>query len=104
MKYAVISLAGAQYKITEGLELSVNNLNKEKGDKLVLDQVHLVVEDGKVSLGEPLVKNATIEATVVDNFKDKKVRVAKFRAKSRHRVVNGFRALKTKIIVNKIVS
>ncbi len=103
MKYAVISLAGAQYKITEGLELSVNNLSKNKGDKLVFDQVHLVVENENVSLGSPLVNNATVEATVVDNFKDKKIRVAKFRAKSRHRVVNGFRALKTKVIVNKIV-
>lgn len=102
MKYAIVTIGGTQHKISEGAHLSVNNLNQEVGKKLTFNEVHLVVNDGKVSLGNPVVKKATIQATVVENYKDDKVRVAKFKAKSRYRVVNGFRAMKTKLLVNQI--
>ncbi len=104
MKYAIISLAGGQHKISEGTQLSVNKIDGEVGEKLTLDQVNLIVDGDKITIGTPVVKKASVQAAIVEQFKDTKVRVAKFKAKSRYRVVNGFRAQKTKIVIEKINS
>lgn len=102
MKYAVIKTGGQQLKVTEGETLSVAKLEGVAKAKLVFDQVLLVVDDKKVALGQPLVKGAKVTAELVEQKKDKKIRVAKFKAKSRYRRVRGHRQQITKIKIGKI--
>jgi len=103
MKYAVVKISGAQYLIKEGDQLVVEKLFQKEGDKIELKEILLLVDESKISIGEPLVKNAKILAKVLKQAKGEKIRVAKFKAKSRYRRVTGFRPQLTSIKIEKIV-
>ena len=102
MKYAVIQTGGKQYQVTEGQTLSLEKLNGKPKDKLEFDQVLLVVDDTKVHLGQPVVKGALVTAEILEQKKAKKIRVAKFKAKSRYRRVKGHRQQLTEVKIVKI--
>lgn len=104
MDYAVIKTGGKQYRVSEGDELAIEKLAEEKGKKVIFDQVFLVKKKDKVFIGQPIVKQARVEAQLVSQFKDKKIRVAKFRAKSRYRKVKGHRQAKTLVKIEKITT
>jgi large subunit ribosomal protein L21 len=90
-KYAIVSLAGKQYKIQEGDEFVVDKLDHQAGDSFETDQVFLVNNDGKIAVGNPLVKGSLVKFKVLIQQKSKKLRVSKFKAKSRYRRVYGHR-------------
>ena len=71
---------------------------------LTFDQVYLLVNEDKVSLGTPLVSGAQVTATVLGQAKGPKIRVATYTAKSRHRRVRGHRQLLTRVKIKDIVS
>ena len=102
MKQAIIAISGSQFKVEENQKLSVNNLNLKEGEKVTLDQILLVSDDKEVKVGTPIVKGASVEFTVLKNFKDEKVRVFKYKQKSRYRKTRGFRAQLTQIQITKI--
>ncbi|OGY10786.1 MAG: 50S ribosomal protein L21 [Candidatus Blackburnbacteria bacterium RIFCSPHIGHO2_12_FULL_41_13b] len=102
MKYAVVDIAGKQYKVEEGLELITDRIAAE--GKTVFDKVLLVVDGDNATVGSPIVQGARVEADVLENLKGEKIRVLKYKAKSRYRKVRGFRASQTKIKITKIVS
>lgn len=102
MDYAVVSIAGHQHQVKVNDLISVEGTTGKAGDKIIIDQVLFIKQNGKGSLGTPLVKNAKVEAEIIDHFRDKKVRVAKFRAKSRYRKVHGQRQHKIKLKILKI--
>lgn len=102
MKQAVIAISGSQFKIEENQKLSVDNLNLKEGDKVTLDQVLLVSDDKQVKVGTPTVKDATVEFIVTKNYKGEKVRVFKYKQKSRYRKTRGFRSQLTEIQITKI--
>ncbi len=102
-KYAVVKIGGSQYKVAEGDEIAVDKIDGEKGKSLTLEEVLLFVDEKKVAIGQPLVKNAKIEAEIVDQFKGKKIRVATYKAKSRYRRVKGFRSLLTRVKILSIM-
>jgi len=104
MKYAVIKSGSQQFKVTEGYVLDVQKLEGKPKTKLTFNEVLLIVDGDKVSLGQPLVAGAKVTAEIVEQFKDKKIRVAKFKAKSRYRRIQGHRQQMTKIKINKITS
>lgn len=103
MKYAVIQTGGKQYKVFEGETLSVEKLPGQPKAKLSFDQVLLIIDDKKTDFGQPYIKKASVSAEIIEQFKDKKVRVAKFRAKSKYRRVRGHRQQLTKIKIIKIM-
>jgi len=100
MKYAVIRIKGRQYKVTEGEELLVDkSLEKE-----IIPEVLLIVEDGKVKIGAPKVKNAKVKLKVLkDEEKGKKLHIQKYKAKSRYRRKSGFRPVYTRLLIEKII-
>ncbi len=98
-KYAIVKLAGKQFKVSEGDEFAVDRLETEPGKKFTVDEVLLIKDGDKVELGTPLVKDAEVEFQVEDEYRDKKIRVAKFKAKSRYRRVKGHRQHKSKVKV-----
>lgn len=101
MKYAVFSDRGKQYKVYEGQELYLNRLGGANG-KLEFDNVLLYVDGETVRLGQPTVSGAKISAEVLREEKGEKIRVAKYKAKSRYRKVRGHRSLYTRVKIEKI--
>ena len=102
MKYVVIKAAGAQYRVTEGDELDIFQIEGKEGDKVSFNEVLLYEEGDKVLVGQPLVKNAAVKAIIVKNFRGEKIRVATYKAKSRYRRVKGHRDELTRIKVENI--
>jgi large subunit ribosomal protein L21 len=104
MKYAVVETGGKQYKTQEGEVLMVEKLTGKEKDKIEFDKVLLVKTDDQLLIGNPFLKNAKVKAEIVRQFKDKKIRIARFKAKSRYRKVKGHRQEKTEIKISKIVT
>ena len=104
MNYAVIVLSGKQHVITEGEKLQVDRLESKAGDTLDIKDVLLVVNNGDVKIGAPLVEGATVGLKIVSEEKGEKIRVANFKAKSRFRKVKGHRQSLTTVEVTSIKS
>jgi len=102
MKYAVIQTGGQQLKVKEGEILAVAKLEGKPKAKLSFDKVLLVVDGDKVKLGAPTLKGVKVTAEVVEQFKDEKIRVFKFKAKSRYRKRHGHRQQLTRVKIVKI--
>lgn len=90
-KYAVIQVAGHQYKVTEGEVITVDRLESPENKPLVISDVLLVSDGSKIQVGAPLLEKAKVTCEVVSHQKDDKIRVATFKAKSRYRKVRGHR-------------
>ncbi len=100
--YAVVKTGGKQYLVKEGMTITVDQLKVEKGKKVKLETLLKFDEEGKAfELGRPILEEK-VSAEVVDNVKGDKIRIAKFKAKSRYRKVRGFRARLTKLKIVKI--
>jgi large subunit ribosomal protein L21 len=100
--YAVVKTGGKQYLVKEGMTITVDQLGLETKKKIELETLLKFNEDGKVfELGQPFLKEK-VSAEVIDNIKGDKIRIAKFKAKSRYRKVRGFRARLTKLKIIKI--
>ena len=82
--------------------LSHGRLDGKEGGAIRFDQVLLLVDGDKVTIGRPLVKGAVVKAKIIEQFKGKKVRVATYKAKSRYRRVLGHRKHLTKLQVQTI--
>ncbi len=102
--YAIVSIAGQQFKVTEGQTLYVHQLEASVGDSRSFDQVHLVDRDGAVSVGKPLLSGAKVNATVLSHEKGDKVIVFKKKRRKGYRVKNGHRQCFTKIKIDSIVA
>ena len=89
---AVIKTGGKQYQVAKGDVIKIEKLPKvENGDKVVFDTVLLLMDKDKVTVGNPTVAKAKVEATLVRNFKDKKIDVLKYKNKTRYRKNYGHR-------------
>lgn len=99
--WAVVQTGGKQYKVEEGKEIIVEKLDGAKDSKVTLDKV-LAVGGDKVSIGTPYVQKAKVSAKLVSTFRDKKIRVVKFKSKSRYMRTTGHRQTKTKLLIEKI--
>lgn len=91
MDFAVVKLAGKQYVVSPGQKLEVEGRIADGLNELAVDQVLLTSIAGEIKVGTPLVSGMTLKAKVMQTAKGEKIRVAKFKAKSRYRRVNGFR-------------
>lgn len=102
MKMAVIKTGGKQYLVKEGAEIVVDKLVGEPGTKLKLQTLATLDTDTHaVELGAPSLKKE-VEATVLNQVKGDKIRVARFKAKVRYRRVSGFRPQLTKLKIVKL--
>lgn len=97
--YAVIKVGGKQYRVSEGDEIFVEKLNANSDDVVTFDQVLML--DSKV--GSPYLSNVAVEGTVLKNGKARKIRIFKYKNKSRsNRRTQGHRQPYTKIKITKI--
>ena len=100
--YAVIQTGGKQYKITEGEILKVEKLEGGAGDKLTLDQVLMVKDESGTRIGTPTVKDAKVTVEVIEQGREKKITVYKYKKRKNYRRKQGHRQAYTKIKVEKI--
>lgn len=100
--YAVVDIAGKQFKVTQDQKIYAPRLDAEKGKKVDFDKVLLVDKDGKVDVGSPYVKGAKVSAEVVEHLKDDKVIVFKKKRRKGYKVKNGHRQQLTQIVIKKI--
>jgi len=101
---AVIKTGGKQYKIKENSILKVEKLKGEKGNKLEFNEVLLVsdnTEEG-VKIGTPFIEGAKVEAEILEQGRDKKINVIKYKRKTRYRRKIGHRQPYTKIKILEI--
>ena len=100
--YAIVTIAGQQFKVEEGQEIFVHQLEANEGDDVKFDQVNLISNgDGKFSIGTPML-DASVSATVLGHVKGDKVIVFKKKRRKGYRVKNGHRQRFTKVKINSI--
>ncbi len=99
--YAIITTGGKQYKVSEGDVITIEKLGVEAGEKVTFDQVLAVSNDG-LKVGNPTVDGATVEASVVENGRGKKVIVYKYKRKTGYHKKNGHRQSYTKVKIEAI--
>jgi large subunit ribosomal protein L21 len=95
--YAIVEIAGQQFKVEEGKKIFVHRLEVEDGKKIEFDQVLLLDDDGKITVGEPTVKDASVQAQVIEKVRGDKVIVFKKKRKKGYRIKNGHRQNFTQI-------
>lgn len=102
MQYAVIKTGGKQYRVSEGEILEIDKISAKNEEKVIFEDVLLLVDEGKVYIGKPNITGAVVEAKLVKQKKGDKIRVSKFKAKSRYRKTIGFRPLISVVQIEKI--
>lgn len=89
--YAIVEIAGQQFKIEPGKKIFVHRLEITEGNKVEIGKVLLLEDEGVITIGDPLIKDAVIEGTVIDHVRGDKVIVFKKKRKKGYRIKNGHR-------------
>ena len=100
--YAIVEIAGQQFKVTEGQQIFVNRLHEEEGSKVSFDRVLLIGNDGSTKVGAPTVAGANVEATVLQHCKGNKVIVFKKKRRKGYQKSNGHRQYLSQIKIESI--
>lgn len=99
--YAIIKTGGKQYVVEEGKVISIEKLDVEEGAEVTFDEVLLVSGDD-VKIGQPNVAGAKVTGKVLEQGKERKIRIFKYKAKSNYRRRQGHRQSFTKVKIEKI--
>lgn len=100
--YAIVDIAGQQFKVQKSQQIFVNRLEGNEGDTVNFDKVLLLDNEGKVDIGFPTVKGASINAKIVSHLKGDKVLVFKKKRRKGYAKLNGHRQYLTKIEIQDI--
>jgi large subunit ribosomal protein L21 len=100
--YAIIRTGGKQYRVEKGDVIRVESLDAAVGGSVTLDQVLLVSGEGPARVGSPLVSGAQVVGTVLDQGRDRKVRIFKFKRRKHYRRTKGHRQAYTALRVDEI--
>ena len=100
--YAIVEIAGHQYKVQQDQRLYVNRLKDDEGAKVSFDRVLLVDDGSKVTVGAPAVPGAAVNATVERHLKGDKVLVFKKKRRKGYQKMNGFRPSLTELVIKDI--
>ena len=100
--YAIVEIAGQQFKVTQDQRVIVHRLDAAEGDKLSFDNVLLMDDNGTITVGAPAIDGASVEASINRHLKGDRVIVFKKKRRKGYRVRNGHRQSFTEITINKI--
>ncbi|HUX58512.1 MAG TPA: 50S ribosomal protein L21 [Bacteroidales bacterium] len=89
--YAIVEIAGQQFKVEEGKKIFVHRLEVEEGNQIDFDKVLLIEDDGNITIGEPTIKDAVVGGKILDHMRGDKVIVFKKKRRKGYRVKNGHR-------------
>ncbi len=101
--YAIVDIAGQQFRIEKGQEVLVHRLEGEKGSKVDFDKVLLIEHEGKTIVGTPFVEGAQVQATIIDHLKGDKVLVFKKKKRKGYQKLNGHRQYLSLLMVEEIL-
>lgn len=102
--YAIVDIAGQQFKVEKNQKVFTHRLDEEEGKKVTFDQVLLIDNDGKVEVGTPTVKGMIVTAKIVQHLKGDKVKVFKKKRRKGYQKENGHRQYLTELLVEDIAS
>ncbi|NJM95915.1 MAG: 50S ribosomal protein L21 [Phormidesmis sp. RL_2_1] len=102
MAYAIIAAGGTQLRVEPGRFYDINRLPVEPEEKITIDNVLFVENDGDVTVGQPLVEGATVSGTVMSHLRAKKVIVYKMQPKKKTRKKQGHRQDLTRVMIDSI--
>ena len=102
--YAIVEIAGQQFKVSKDLKVYVHRLANEEGSKVSFDKVLLLDDNGTITLGAPAVEGASVEAKVLQHLKGDKVIVFKKKRRKGYKKKNGHRQSFTQILIEGIVA
>jgi large subunit ribosomal protein L21 len=100
--YAIVETGGKQFKVSEGDTIYVEKLTDEVGQSVSLDKVHMILDNGTVRVGSPLVEGAKVTAKVVEHGRGKKIIVFKYKSKKNYHKKQGHRQPYTKLTIESI--
>jgi large subunit ribosomal protein L21 len=100
--YAIVSIAGQQFKVEKGKKIFVHKLPGEVGDEVSFDKVLLIGKDEKVSVGSPYLPEAMVVAQIVSQLRGDKVLVFKKKRRKGYQKLNGHRQYFTQILIEDI--
>lgn len=100
--YAVIKTGGKQYRVSSGEKIKVEQLTADVGSQVTLDKVLMLADGDKVSIGQPLVQGAKVQATVVAHGRGDKIHIFKLRRRKHFKKQQGHRQNYTEIQINEI--
>ena len=101
--YAVIATGGKQYKVSEGDILRVEKIPGDVGQSVSLDKVLMLANGEDIKIGKPVIENAAVNASIVEQGKNKKVLVFKYKRRKRYRRTQGHRQMFTAIRIENII-
>ncbi|MBP7768780.1 50S ribosomal protein L21 [Candidatus Woesebacteria bacterium] len=104
MSYAIIQIAGKQIKVAKDDVIVIDRQENEQDSKIVVTDVLMVGEGDSAIIGTPLVSGAKVVLAVTEHGKGEKIRVAKYKSKSRYRKVRGHRQYQTTVTVESITA
>jgi large subunit ribosomal protein L21 len=102
--YAIVEIAGQQFKVSKDQRVFVHRLASEEGSKVSFDKVMLLDEDGTITIGAPAIEGASVEAKVLKHLKGDKVIVFKKKRRKGYKKKNGHRQSFTQIVVESILA
>ena len=102
MDYAVFKTGGKQYRVKPGDTLDVEKLSLDVDSIAEFDEVLAISNDGEVTFGSPMIEGARVLARVDSHYKDKKLMVFKYKAKTRYRRKRGHRQTYTRVVIQDI--
>ena len=102
MAYAIIAAGGTQLRVEPGRFYDINRLPVDADEKITIDKVLFVENDGDVSIGAPTVEGATVSGTVMRHLRGKKVIVYKMKPKKKTRKKRGHRQELTRVMIDSI--
>jgi large subunit ribosomal protein L21 len=102
--YAIVDIAGQQFKVQKDQKIFVHRLEAEEGTEMNFDKVLLVDNEGKVTIGNPTLENAKVTATVIGHVQGDKVIIFKKRRRKGYRLKRGHRQQFTRIQIGEIVA
>ena len=100
--YAIVEIAGQQFKVSKDLKVYVNRLTNEEGSSVSFDKVLLLDDNGAITLGAPAIEGASVEAKVLQHLKGDKVIVFKKKRRKGYKKRNGHRQYLTQIVIEGI--
>lgn len=103
MDYAIFKTGGKQYRVSAGDIIDVEKLPVEPGAEIELDHVLALSEDGEVTFGRPIIQGAKVIAQVQSQARDKKIKVFKYKPKTRYRSMRGHRQAYTRLQIVDLV-
>ncbi|RLD82691.1 MAG: 50S ribosomal protein L21 [Bacteroidetes bacterium] len=101
--YAIVEIAGQQFKVEKKQEIFVHRLEEKEGSKVEFSDVMLIDNDGKINIGTPVIKGAVVSAKILEHMKGDKVLVFKKKRRKGYQKLNGHRQYMTRLVIENIL-